>query len=567
MPLITRSLHLLIAALVVITFLPSRFESVGTGQAQATKVLNYRLSGEPSTIDPQVVSLTRDADLINGLWRGLLRYDENNQPTPSIAKEVPTVANGGISADGKTYIYHLRQDWKWSDGDGVVKSKDFVYAFQRLVNPKMASVYGSFLDGLLLNADTINNTDATKVDQSLLNTLGVKAVDDFTVQFTLVHPASYFNQIACMWIGYAVRQDNVERAGDPATGAWTDPANGTVVGSGPFIISQWDHDKQIVYERNPNFSGSLAKIDSINFQLIQDAAVSYAGFKTGHLDVSGYPLTEYDAIIKDKTLSKQILKYNNTCENYIAMDNTRPPFDNLDVRKAFAYATDRDAFNTVIARKLATKWLSFVPPGIAGADPKLGAAYDFDGAKAKAALSKGGYPNGKGFPQVMFHYSAGANGQQVADWVQLQYKKVLNITIKLDPMDGAALQSSLNQQKDKVDGLYTWGWCADYLHPSDWLNPVFNSGGITGNSNNTVGYKDRAFDQLATQADSTIDEAAALTLYQQAQQVLIDDVPVIFMNIGVAAPLVNPRVQNLKTSDLDGGLPGGYFWEDIELAN
>ena len=134
-------------------------------------------------------------------------------------------------------------------------------------------------------------------------------------------------------------------------------------------------------------------------------------------------------------------------------------------------------------------------------------------------------------------------------------------------MDGAALQSSLNQQKDKVDGLYTWGWCADYLHPSDWLNPVFNSGGITGNSNNTVGYKDRAFDQLATQADSTIDEAAALTLYQQAQQVLIDDVPVIFMNIGVAAPLVNPRVQNLKTSDLDGGLPGGYFWEDIELAN
>jgi oligopeptide transport system substrate-binding protein len=557
----------MIVALAVTAFVLPVFASAGVGFAQATKTLNYRIPGEPSTIDPQVASLTRDADLINGLWRGLLRYDEKNNPVPSIAKEVPTVDNGGISADGKTYTYHLRQDWKWSDGNGVVKAKDFVYAFQRLVNPKTASGYGSFLDGLLLNADTINGTDAAKVDQTLLDTLGVKAPDDFTVQFSLVHPASYFNQIACMWIGYAVRQDNVERAGDPASGAWTDPVNGPVVGSGPFIISKWDHDKQIVYDRNPNFSGSAAKLDSISFQLIQDSSVSYAGYKTGKLDVAGYPLAEYDAIVKDKALGKQLLKYNNTCENYIALDNTKAPFDNIDVRRAFAYATDRDGYNTVIARKLATKWLSFIPPGIAGADPTLGANYDYNPAKAKAALSKAGYPNGKGFPPVMFHYSAGANGQQSADWLQLQYKKILNVTIKLDPMDGAALASSLSDLKNKVDGMFTYGWCADYLHPSDWLNPVFNSGGAVGNANNTVGFSDPAFDKLATQADSTVDDAAALKLYQQAQQVLIDDVPVIFMNIGVAAPLVNPRVLNLKTSDLDGGVPGGYFWEDIDLAS
>src|SRR5579859_6886426 len=185
-------------ALLIITIiafvLPLSLSPSLATRAQAKKTLSYQFPGEPASLDPQVANFANDVAMVNALYRSLLRYDQNNNPVPSIAMQVPSVANGGISADGKTYTYKLRQDWKWSDGNGVVKAQDFVYTFQRLVNPKTAGGYGSFLDGLLLNADTINNTDPTKVDQTLLDTLGVKAVDDFTVQFTLVHAASYFNQ-------------------------------------------------------------------------------------------------------------------------------------------------------------------------------------------------------------------------------------------------------------------------------------------------------------------------------------------------------------------------------------
>jgi len=560
-----RRAQIAISALAVAAFVVPLFSTV-SASAQAGKVLRYDLGGEPATLDPQVASYANDVASANGLFRGLLRYDPKGVPVPSIAKEVPTVANGGISADGLTYTYHLRTDWKWSDGKGVVMAKDFVYSWQRVVNPQIAAGYGSFFDGLLLNADTINNTDAAKVNQALLDTLGVKAVDDFTVQFTLVHPASYWNDVACMWVGYAVRKDNVERAGDSSSGAWLDPANGPVVGSGPFTITKWDHNKSIVYTKNPNFAGSPAKLDEIDFALIQDSTVAFAGYKAGQLDVAGFPAVELANIQKDPVLSKQVLQYTNTCSYYMTMDNTTPPFNNIDVRKAFSYAMDRDTFDTVIAQKLETKWLSFLSPSIAGNDPTLGSDYDFNPDKAKASLAKAGYPDGKGFPTVSYHYRAGATAQRSADWFQAQFKKILNITINEDPMDSAVLSNATSQPLAKLDGLYRVGWCADYLHPSDWLIPVFGANLPAGNATNISGYHDPAYEKLAAQADMTVDPAAALKLYQQAQKVLVDDVPVIFMGVLISTQLVSPKVTNLPYQALDSGYAGSFFWEDVDVS-
>ncbi|MHB8629798.1 MAG: peptide ABC transporter substrate-binding protein [Aggregatilineales bacterium] len=542
-----------------------------SAQAQGKKVLKYIAAGEPATIDPQLGSFVDGVAYDHALFASLLRYDKDNKPQPWMATDIATTANGGISADGKTYTYHLKK-WPWSDGKGVVTAQDIVYAWQRVVNPVLAGGYSSFFNGLLLNADTINNTDPAKVDQKLLDTLGVKAVDASTVQFTLVHAAGYWNDIMCLWLGGAVRKDNVERNGpdgkplDPASGAWLDPANGPIVGSGPFILSKLDHSKEWIFTKNPNYAGTPAKLDEIDLEVIQDAAAAFVGFKSGQLDVSSFPTAELNNIKADPVLGKELLLYPSACSFYLGMDNTKPPFNNIDVRKAFALAFDRDAYTKVISQGLAQKWLSFLPPAIQGADPKLGSAYDFNADEAKAELAKAGFPNGKGFPSVSYHYSAGTNGQRAADWIQAQYKKVLNIIVNEDPMDGAAREAALTDPKNKEDGLYILGWCADYLHPSDWLIPVFGANLPAGNGNNASGFHDANFEKVAAQADNELDPTKALGLYQKAQQILVDDEPVVFLFTSLTALLVNTdKVTNLPKTGLDGGEPGWYFIEDVDV--
>jgi oligopeptide transport system substrate-binding protein len=191
--------------------------------------------------------------------------------------------------------------------------------------------------------------------------------------------------------------------------------------------------------------------------------------------------------------------------------------------------------------------------------------YDYNPEKAKAALAKAGYPDGKGFPSVAFHYTAGSTGQRRADWLQAQFKKVLNITLTEDPMDAAVFQAQTSDAKNKIDGMIYLGWCADYLHPSDWLLPVFGAG-ASGNATDVTGYANPAFEKVAGQADAAATTAEADKFYQAAQKALVDDVPVIFTDIGLNFLLLSPKVTNIPTSGLDSGVPGGYYWEEVDIT-
>ncbi len=521
----------------------------------ATKVL--RIQGrEWSTLDPQMTANNAQATLEGALFRGLLRYDENSNPAPSIALEVPTVANGGISADGKTYTYKLR-DWKWSDGKGIVTAQDFVYSFQRLVDPKTGSPYGSLLNGIVVNADAI------QAGKQPVSSLGVTAVNDKTLQVSLVKPAIYFNAMASMWVTYAVRKDNVERDGLPKPTAWTDPANGAVVGSGPFIITNWDHNNKIVFERSPNFSGTLAKLDEIDLSIITNSEIAYASYKNNELDVAGFPATEFGSIKADPILGNELHQYKVACTNYLAMNNAKPPFDNKLVREAFNYALNRDLREKVVDQDINVKQLSWLPEGVPGYDPNLGKDFDFDATKAKKALADAGYPDGKGLPDVTFNYANSNDGQRTADWYKEQFKEVLNIDLKLNPMEIGAYLDTFNDPGKRLTGLYEWGWCADYLHPSDWMQFVFG----TNQANNVVGYSDPTFDKLSLAADGELDSQKAMSDYKQAQAILVADVPVIFINTPTATKLVKSRVLNIKPNALDGGVIGGFFWEEIDLSS
>src|SRR5262249_9209875 len=157
-------------------------------------------------------------------------------------------------------------------------------------------------------------------------------------------PLGFFNQMVALWFSFAVRKDNVERSGLPTPAAWTDPANGEVVGTGPFNITKWDHGTDITLTKNANFSGDAAKLDGIDWILQGDPAVMYSAYQAGQADVAGIPLSEVKNIQADSAHSKEFVKYSTFCTWYLTMDNTKAPFTNLKVRQAFAYAIDRDTY-------------------------------------------------------------------------------------------------------------------------------------------------------------------------------------------------------------------------------
>jgi oligopeptide transport system substrate-binding protein len=261
-------------------------------------------------------------------------------------------------------------------------------------------------------------------------------------------------------------------------------------------------------------------------------------------------------------LGKEVNQYKVACTNYLAMDNTKPPFDNKKVREAFTYALNRDLREKVVDRDINKKALSWLPEGVPGYDPNLGKEYDFNADKARKALADAGYPDGKGLPEVVYNYAATSEGQRTADWYLEQFQQVLNVHLKLNPMELAAYSASFDDPKNHLPGMFEYGWCADYLHPSDWLYLVFGS----GQGNNVVGYNSAEFDKISKAADAELDPAKAMDLYKQAHALLLSDFPVIFFDTPTATRLVKPRVQGLKPNSLDGGVIGGFFWEDIDVA-
>ncbi len=560
-----RRFQLTVALLLLASVLASSVLVAPTARA-AEKVLRY-YSNEPDTLDPQRSSYANQVAIVAAFSRGLLRTGEDGKPAAMIAAEVPSKENGGISADGLTYTFKLK-DWKWSDGKGIVTAGDFVYSWRRLVDPKTAAPYATFLSG-------VKNADAIITGKAKVEDLGIEAVDDKTVKVTLERPMGYLNEIVSLWVTYPVRKDNVERAGDPASGAWVDPANGAVVGTGPFILSAWDHQKEIVLTKNPNYSGDAAKIDKLVMPLNDDLAVHFASYKAGELEVGAFPAAELAAIEADAKLSKELIRYAGSCNTYLAMDNTKAPFDNKMVRQAFATAIDRSLYVKVVARGIGVPWYQFLPREVPGADDSIGKQFAFNKEKAQKLLADAGYPGGKGFPKVRYNYAASATNQTRFEWFQAQFKEVLGVDLYANPMDGAVFQAATNEPISKLEGLTRTGWCADYFHASDYFSLVMGSGDKNfdgklvegeGNALNTSGYFNSTFDKLAAQADSEPDPAKQAELYKKLGEMLVDDAPVAFINQAENLNLVSPKVKNLKADIRDGGTPGSLFWEYVDLA-
>ncbi|MDP2726461.1 MAG: peptide ABC transporter substrate-binding protein, partial [Dehalococcoidia bacterium] len=494
-------------------------------------------------------------------FEGLLKFKEDLSLEPAVAKEVPSVANGGISADGKTYTLKLRNDVKWSDGKDVT-AKDFEYSVKRMLDPKLAADYASFYY-TIVGAEEFNSALGTKdkpktPDAAALAKLrdgvGVKAVDNYTLQFTITEPRASFLSLLALWPVYPIRQDIVEAKGD----TWyTDPAS--YIGNGPFKVTEYVSKDHITLVPNANYYGAKPKLKKVTLLMGTDGAANYAAYLNGEREYTTVPAANVPVVQGDPNLKGQIVRGPRLATYALQFNVKSAPFDNPKVRQAFSMAFDRQTYIDKIRRGIGKPAFSWIPPGMPGYQADLGKQWDFNPAKAKQMLADAGYPAGKGLPSVSLQYANTGQNPDAAQFTQANFKDNLGVEIKLEPMDPPEFSKLVSGNRHQ---LAFFGWAADYPDPDNWLPELFG----TGAGNNHTQYSNPQLDALMKKAIAEPDPAKRLDMWAQAQKTVVDDAPVIFLFHDERFILVKPYVKDLKITGLDQqALPGNWNLNKVSL--
>ncbi|PKH47296.1 peptide ABC transporter substrate-binding protein [Dehalococcoides mccartyi] len=519
------------------------------GTVTTPQVFRVNLAGEPNTIDPNKASWATERSVIMLLFVGLLDFNSDLSLKAACAQEIPTVANGGISADGLTYTFKVKSNVTWSDGSKVT-AHDFEYSIKRMLDPDTAAEYASFYFDIVGAAafNAAASADAA-TKTALRNAVGVTAVDDTSLRITLAQTRPTFLSIMALWPTSPVKESVITAKGN----LWTEAGN--LIGNGPYTLKEWVHQDHMTFTLNTNYWDTKPTLTEIKYLMILDATQELSAYKNGELDMARVPVGTETATLADPVYGKQVVRNNDLSTFAFQFNVNKAPFDNLLVREAMSCAIDRVAFVEQVRGGVGTPAYSWIPPGMPGYDADLGKDFAFNVTKAKQLLADAGYPNGVGMPELKFQYADTASNRTIAQFLQAQLKTNLNLDLTLEPMEPAAFSAFVNSEQ------HTWawfGWGADYPDPDNWLPDLFGTGG----GNNHTGYSNPAFDTLARQAMMELDNTLRLQMWAQAQEIVMADMPIVTMFYRERFYVVQPYVKGLEPTGMDGGIMG-----DTSLVN
>jgi oligopeptide transport system substrate-binding protein len=515
-----------------------------TGEALADKQeLRVHMTGEPTSLDPQIAAFANDISVIKQLFRGLLYYDEDLGAVPAAAKVVPSTDNGGISEDGLTYTFELRDDLVWSDGEPLTAA-DFEYSLKRLFDPEVGGqgYYYSFYTNII-------GSEAYVSEEGTADDVEVTAVDDTTLELKLSNVQPTLLQLMAMWPAYPVRQDVIEEHGD----AWTEAGN--LIGNGPFVLAEWEHETQITVEANPNYWGDDAPtLETVVFQIIPDDSVALIAYQNDELDMTRIPLPD----ISRFEGNPEQLKYAELVTFAQEFNNTEEPFTDPLVRKAFKMAVDSDAYVDEVRQGSGIAAFSWIPPGMPGYNPDIGTDYALDPEGAKDLLAQSTYGGPDGLPDITVTVADTSAGRLTAEFLQEQLRTNLDVSIEIEILESSTYEDRyLASEFQFVLG----GWGADYADPENWLPELFG----TDAGLNQYKYSNPKVDDLLAQAAVELDNDTRLDLYDQAQKIIIDeDMGIAPLYVRIRNWLVKPWVDGVTTTGTDS-TPGDWFYTDISI--
>ena len=457
------------------------------------------------------------------IFSGLVSFDTNLQLTPDLAEY------WDISTDGTVYTFHLRTNAKFQDGRPVA-AQDVIYSWERAAAPATQS------DTVLTYLGDIPGV-ADMHSGKTSHISGLKALDDHTLQVTIDAAKPYFLFKLTMPVAFVLDQKNVESGSN-----WYRSPNGT----GPYKLTRWDSFKQMVYNANPDYYLGAPAIPQIVVELNTGVGINL--YESGEIDMTGISSSDVARVLDPADpLHPDLYSGVSLCTDFVVFDVTKPPFDDVKVRQAFSMAFDRQKFIDVVDNGVGLPAKGPYPPALPGYDLNLkGLRYDPQQARALLAQSKYGGP--QGLPLIVYTAAGIGNtaGPDVASMAQM-WEQNLGVKITIENIEPDKYFDRL--YSGQHGQLFSSNWCADYPDPENFADVLFH----TDAQQNIGKYSNPALDAMLDQARTEQDVSKRIALYQQAEQMIVQDAPVLFISHQVSYMLVKPYVKGFVLTPI--GIP------------
>jgi len=477
-----------------------------------------------STLDP-TISFDVSDSMLWQLFNGLVDDSQELDVIPAVAKSWD-VSNGGC-----TYIFQLRDDVCWTD-ELPVTAYDFEYSMKRVLSPEVESPLASFL----YDIKGAKEFHLGEVKDPTL--IGVQASDNTTLVVELEKPSSYFLQLLINFP--AVPRHVVERYGD----AWTEPGN--IITTGPFRLDSWNPGKSMTLERNQKYFGQFrGNLQKVELCMLTDPNILLEMYENDELDIldmHSFPTALLDCA--SHRYAGEYLSFPWLTTMYLGFNTSRPPFNDIRVRQAFAYSIDVVKLTDEVLRGYEFPASGgFVPPDMPGHSPDIGCQYNPE--LARQLLGEAGYPDGRGFPPVDLFVRGGFIEQ--GKYLQAQWRANLNTELQLSFSDCKSVYYRMGKEFHNMFIIY---WCADYPDPDSFLR--------TSPIRQLTQWQDEAYSGLIEEASWVFDQAKRLDIYKQVDKILIEGVSIVPLYYLRKHFLLKPWVKNFSTSVVKWAL-----WKDI----
>jgi oligopeptide transport system substrate-binding protein len=537
--LATRHLKTLLVLASMFLFACSGGESNVT-EGNRLGILHYGNGSEPQGLDPHVVTGVPENHLIRALFEGLaVKNPYTLEPEPGVAERWE------FSADRRVITFHLREDALWSNGDQMT-AHDYVWSWQRALNPAMGNLYAYMLYPVR-NAEAFATGQIEDFEQ-----VGVKALDARTLQVTLTEPTPFFLQLMDHYSTFALHRPTIEKFGkatDRFT-RWTRVEN--IVSNGAFRLTEWKLNRRISMAKSDTYwDRDNVRLNGVVFYPTENIVSEERMFRVGQLHYTQtIPLDKipvYQAMENSPYVQAPYLG-----TYFFLINTTRPPVDDVRVRKALSMSIDRQKLNDTVLQKSNVPAYSITPPGTLGYQPpKL---FDYNPEQARQLLADAGFPDGQGWPGLELIYNTSESHRKIAVALQQMWKDVLNIQVTISNQEWKVYLDSVTQMEFDIARR---GWIGDYVDPNNFLDLY-----LTGGGNNNTGFSDPRYDEMITKlAPQAKTREERFAIFKEAETMLMEQMPILPIYTYTSKHLIHHSVKGLPANLMDS-LNLKYVWLD-----